>query len=138
MLSPTKINHIALGVTDMEEALHFWQEALGLQLDRVEDVPVEKARVAFFHVGESEIELVQPTSNDNGLANYLEKKGPGIHHLCLEVDGIKAMIDQLISKGVEMINDSARTRDDGKKYAFIHPKSTHGVLVELYELPNIE
>ena len=96
------------------------------------------ARVAFFHVGESEIELVQPTSNDTGLANYLEKKGPGIHHLCLEVDDIKAMIDQLISKGVEMINDSARTRDDGKKYAFIHPKSTHGVLVELYELPNIE
>jgi methylmalonyl-CoA/ethylmalonyl-CoA epimerase len=133
-MKPNKINHIALGVTDMQAALDFWQEALGLTLERMEEVPAEKARVAFFPIGDTEIELVQPTADDTGLAAYLEKRGPGMHHICVEVDDIEGMIAQLVGKGVQMINEEAKTRADGKKYAFIHPKSTHGVLVELYQL----
>lgn len=134
MTKPTKINHIALGVTDMNEALKFWQDALGLELDRIEEIPAEQAKVAFIRLGESEIELVQPTSKDTGLARYLEKRGPGIHHICLEVENIQTMIDHLKTKGVELINESPRLSQDGKKYIFIHPKSTGGVLLELYEL----
>ena len=118
----------------MEAALAFWQDALGLELDRIEDVPAEKARVAFFPLGDSEIELVKPTAEDTGLARYLEKRGPGMHHICIQVEDIQAMIDQLSAKGVEMINETPVMKTDGKQYAFIHPKSTHGVLVELYQL----
>lgn len=133
-MKPSKINHIALAVNDMDEALKFWRDALGLEMERVEEVPAEKAKVAFFPVGGTEIELVQPTADDTGLAQYLEKRGPGLHHICVEVDDIEAMMTHLSEKGVRMINEEARVRDDGVKYAFVHPKSTHGVLVELYEL----
>jgi methylmalonyl-CoA/ethylmalonyl-CoA epimerase len=135
MYKPTKINHIALAVTDMEAALAFWRDALGLPLDRLEDVPAESARVAFFPAGDTEIELVQPTTTDSGLAAYLEKRGPGMHHICVEVDDIAAMMAQLRERGIELINESHRVREDGIFYAFVHPKSTHGVLVELYQLP---
>ena len=131
---PTKINHIALAVTDMDAALAFWRDALGLKMDRMEEVPAENARVAFFPTGDSEIELVEPTSSDSGLARYLEKRGPGLHHICLEVEDIQAMMDHLSAQGIELINQEPQTRADGVKYAFIHPKSTHGVLVELYQL----
>ncbi len=134
MTKPTKINHIALAVTNMDEALNFWQDALGLKLDRIEEIPSEQAKVAFLPLGDSEIELVQPTEEDTGLARFLEKRGPGIHHLCLEVDDVQALMNELLLKGIEMINDSPKIRKDGKKYAFIHPKSTGGVLLELYEL----
>lgn len=133
-MKPSKINHIALAVNDMDEALKFWRDALGLELDRVEEVPAEKAKVAFFPVGGTEIELVQPTADDTGLAQYLEKRGPGLHHICVEVEDIAAMMAHLSEKGVRIINEEARVRDDGVKYAFVHPKSTHGVLVELYEV----
>jgi methylmalonyl-CoA/ethylmalonyl-CoA epimerase len=135
MRKPIKINHIALAVNDMEAALAFWRDALGIELDRIEEVPSENARVAFLPVGATEIELVQPTESDTGLARYLEKNGPGMHHICVEVDDIEAMIAQLRGEGVELINETFRLRDDGIRYAFVHPKSTHGVLVELYELP---
>jgi methylmalonyl-CoA/ethylmalonyl-CoA epimerase len=134
MTKPTKINHIALGVTDMQAALAFWQDALGLELERIEEVPAEKARVAFLPLGESEIELVEPTAEDTGLARYLEKRGPGIHHVCVQVEDIQAMMSHLAAKGVRLINPEPVRKTDGKQYAFIHPESTHGVLVELYQL----
>lgn len=134
MTKPTKINHIALGVTDMQAALSFWQDALGLELERIEEVPAEKARVAFLPLGESEIELVEPTAEDTGLARYLEKRGPGIHHVCVQVEDIQAMMSHLVAKGVRLINPEPVRKADGKQYAFIHPESTHGVLVELYQL----
>lgn len=130
-----RIDHIAIVVEDMEKTLAFWRDALGMELAHILNVPAEQSQVAFLPAGGSEIELVQPTSGDSGLARYLEKRGPGMHHVCLEVDDIAAMLAQLKGKGVQLINEEPRVGADGKKYAFIHPKSANGVMVELYELP---
>jgi methylmalonyl-CoA epimerase len=91
--------------------------------------------IAFLPVGESEIELLQPTNAESGIGKYLAKKGQGMHHVCVEVADIEATITQLQAHGVEMINETPRVRDEGTRYAFVHPKSAFGVLVELYELP---
>jgi len=129
------INHIAVIVADLEASLSFWRDALGLSVTEIKYVPGESAEVAFLSLGDSEIELVKPTSGDSGLYRYLEKRGPGMHHICLEVDDIEAVMDQLNKKHVRFINEAPKVEPDGKKFAFIHPESTHGVLVELYELP---
>ncbi len=129
-----QINHVAVVVEDMEKALSFWRDALGMELHGLRDVPTEKSRVAFLPLPGSEVELVQPTTGDSGIAKYLSRRGPGMHHICLEVDHIEEMMSQLKSKGVRLINEEPRTAADGKKYAFIHPESTSGVLVELYQI----
>jgi len=134
MPSIKKINHVAVVVDDMEKALSFWRDALGMELHELRDVPAEKSQVAFLPLEGSEVELVVPTSDDSGISKYLAKRGPGMHHICLEVDDILGMLAQLSAKGVRLINEEPRTGADGKKYAFIHPESTSGVLVELYEL----
>ena len=131
-----KINHVAIVVPDLEEARAFWVDALGLKLERVDDVPEEAVRVAFLPTGESEIELLEPTDSESGVARYLDKRGPGIHHLCLEVEDIEAVLGRLQARQVELINETPRTAADGKKYAFVHPRSTGGVLLELYEIPH--
>jgi len=128
------INHVAVVVDDMEKALSFWRDALGIELQELRDVPAEQSQVAFLPLKGSEVELVMPTSDDSGIAKYLTKRGPGMHHICLEVDDIRGMLVHLQSKGVRLINEEPRTAANGKKYAFIHPESTAGVLVELYEL----
>lgn len=130
-----KINHVAILVASIEDALPFWRDALGLELAQVEDVPAEQAKVAFFPTGESEIELVEPTSPETGLGRYLQKHGGGLHHICLEVPDIASAIRRLKEHRVELINETPRQREDGTQYAFIHPRSTGGVLVELYQLP---
>ncbi len=134
MAKITKINHIAILVSDLESPLNFWRDALGLELTQVEEVPGEQARIAFLPTGDSEIELVQPTTEDSGLARYLDKRGPGMHHICLEVDDIDGMLAQLKEKGIQLINEVAKVGSDGRRYAFVHPKSASGVMVELYEL----
>src|SRR5512139_1877646 len=128
------INHVAVVVEDMQKSLTFWRDALGIQLQELRDVPAEKSQVAFLPIAGAEVELVMPTTDDSGIAKYLAKRGPGMHHVCLEVDDIDAMMAQLKSKGVRLINEEPRTAADGKKYAFVHPESTSGVLVELYQL----
>jgi methylmalonyl-CoA/ethylmalonyl-CoA epimerase len=133
-MKPSRINHIALAVNDIEEALAFWRDALGLEMGGIEDVPQEHSKVAFLPLGDSEIELVQPTSDDSGLARYLDKRGPGMHHICLEVEDIQDMMERLKEKGVRLINKTPQSREDGRLYAFIHPESTQGVLVELYQV----
>ncbi|NQU29318.1 MAG: methylmalonyl-CoA epimerase [Anaerolineae bacterium] len=130
----TKINHIAVAVSEIDSSLSFWRDALGLELTELRDVPAESAQIAFLPVGGSEVELVRPTTDDSGLAKYIAKNGAGMHHLCLETDDIEGMLAQLKDKGVQLINESPRTGADGKRYAFIHPKSTGGVLVELYQV----
>ena len=130
-----KVDHIAVVVPNLDEATKFWVEALGLTLERVESVPREGVDVAFLPVGESEIELLQPTDPESGVARYLEKRGPGLHHICLEVDDIEMMLARLRAAGVPLINETANVRESGKRYAFVHPKGTGGVLVELYQLP---
>jgi methylmalonyl-CoA/ethylmalonyl-CoA epimerase len=128
------VNHVAVVVDDMEKALSFWRDALGMNLHELRDVPAENSQVAFLPLEGSEVELVVPTSADSGIAKYLAKRGPGMHHICLEVDDITGMLAQLRAKGVRLINEQPRAGADGKKYAFIHPESSSGVLVELYEL----
>ncbi len=130
----TKVNHIAVAVNDIESSLTFWRDALGLELAELRDVPAESAQIAFLPIGGTEVELVRPTTDDSGLAKYIEKRGQGMHHLCLETDDIEGMMTQLKEKDIQLINESPRTGADGKKYAFIHPKSTGGVLVELYQI----
>jgi methylmalonyl-CoA/ethylmalonyl-CoA epimerase len=130
-----RIHHVAILVEDLEGPLSFWRDALGLEVSHIQDFPAEAAAIAFLPVAESEVELVRPTSPDSGLARYLEKRGPGMHHLCLEVDDLSGMLAQLQAKGIQLINAEARVGADGRKYAFIHPKSADGVMVELYELP---
>jgi methylmalonyl-CoA/ethylmalonyl-CoA epimerase len=128
------INHIAVVVDDMEKSLAFWRDALGIELHGLRDVPAEKSQVAFLPLAGAEVELVKPTSDDSGIAKYLAKRGPGMHHLCLEVDDIEGMLLHLKQKKIRLINEEPRTALDGKKYAFIHPESTGGVLVELYQI----
>lgn len=128
-----RINHVAVVVGDLEQSLSFWRDALGLEMHELRDVPAEQSRVAFLPLAESEIELVRPTTGDSGIAKYLAKRGPGMHHICLEVDDMEGMLAQLKARGVRLINEAARTAADGRKYAFVHPESTGGVLVELYE-----
>ncbi len=128
-----KVNHVAIAVSDIEGALGFWRDGLGLKVDHVEDVPSQKAMVAFIPVGEIEVELVRPTAEDTGVAKFLAERGGGMHHLCLEVDDISATLADLKAKGVRLINE-APLELPGRKMAFIHPKSTGGVLLELYEL----
>jgi methylmalonyl-CoA/ethylmalonyl-CoA epimerase len=130
-----RINHVAIVVEDLDAALVFWRDALGARLARTEENPGENVDIAFLPVGDSEIELLQPTNPESGIGKYLAKKGPGMHHICVEVDDIEAAIRRLVAHGVEMINDTPRVRDDGTRYAFAHPKSAFGVLVELYEAP---
>lgn len=128
------INHVAVVVDDMEKSLSFWRDALGIELHELRDVPAEKSQVAFLPLAGAEVELVMPTSDDSGIAKYLAKRGQGMHHICLEVDDIDGMLSQLKSKNIRLINEEPRTAVDGKKYAFIHPESTGGVLVELYQI----
>ena len=130
----TAVNHIAVVVEDMEKSLLFWRDALGIQLHELRDVPAEQSQVAFLPVAGAEVELVMPTTSDSGIAKYLAKRGQGMHHLCLEVDDIEGMMSQLKAKNIRLINEEPRTAADGKRYAFIHPESTGGVLVELYQI----
>ncbi|MBG7610511.1 MAG: methylmalonyl-CoA epimerase [Anaerolineae bacterium] len=130
-----KVDHTAIVVEDIEDALGFWRDVLGLELNFQEDDHREKATVAFLPIGDSNIELVQPTSEDSGIATFLAKRGPGMHHICLEVDDIAAMLRYLKEKNIQLIHDHAITSSNGKKYAFIHPKAASGVLLELYQLP---
>lgn len=133
MAKITKINHVAIVVPEIEGALSFWRDALGLTVQDVEDVPSQKSQVAFLPLDGSEIELVRPTTDDSGVAKFLAERGAGMHHLCLEVDDIDGMLADLKAKGVRLINDTAQALE-GRKVAFIHPKSANGVLVELYQL----
>ena len=133
MAKITKINHVAIAVKDIDESLVFWRDILGMELHHTEDVPSQKAIVAFLPTGDSEIELVKPTVDDSGVAKFVAERGGGIHHLCMEVDDIDGMLVMLKEKGVRLIDEVARELP-GRKMAFIHPKSTGGVLLELYEV----
>jgi methylmalonyl-CoA/ethylmalonyl-CoA epimerase len=138
MSEALRINHIALVVGDMDQALSFWRDGLGLKLQHTETVPEQQATVAFLPVGESHVELVSPTTGDSGLARYLAKRGPGMHHVCVEVDDIVKALERLRSKNFRLIDESPRLGWDGRQYAFVHPESAHGVLVELYQLPSTQ
>lgn len=129
-----RIDHIAIVVPNVEEAAEFYENALGLTLQHIEEVEGQEVIVAFLPAGQSEIELVEPITDGSGIARFLNRHGPGIHHICLEVDDIEATLARLKEKGIHLINEEPTIGSGGKRVAFIHPKSTYGVLVELYEV----
>lgn len=129
-----KISHIAVVVPELEEAMKFWVEALGLSLVHIEHVADQAVDVAFLPAGESDIELLEPLDSDSGVARYLQKRGPGLHHICFEVEDIDETLARLRSADIPLINEEPTIGTGGKKIAFIHPKGTGGVLVELYQL----
>jgi methylmalonyl-CoA/ethylmalonyl-CoA epimerase len=128
-----RINHVGIVVADIDSALVFWRDALGLEFNHLEEVSSQKAAVAFLPIGESEVELVKPTSDDSGVAKFLAERGGWMHHLCFEVDNIEEKLAELKTKGVRLINETPLVLE-GRKAAFIHPKSANGVLVELYQV----
>jgi len=127
----TKINHIGVAVASIEEALPFYRDALGMVLGGTEEVPSQLVKVAFLSVGESKIELLEPTSAESPVAKFLEKNGPGTHHVAYEVADIEAAIATLLAQGTRMIDQTPRLGAHGAKIAFVHPKSSGGVLTEL-------
>ncbi len=129
-----KIDHIAIVVRSIKEALQVYEGAMGIELTEVEEVPEQAVRVAFLPVGESKLELVEPLTMDSGVAKFLEKRGEGMHHICLEVEDIEATLQDLAAKGVRLIDEQPRQGAHGR-VAFLHPKSAHGVLIELIEKP---
>ena len=126
-----KLDHIGIVVHDIEEARQAY-EALGLTVTHVKEVPNQQVKVAFLPVGDTELELVQPTTADSGVVRFLEKCGEGIHHICFEVEDIEATLADLKARGMRLIDREPRQGAFGR-VAFLHPKSTHGVLIELVE-----
>lgn len=127
----TKIDHIGIAVKSLDEALPFYRDNLGMSFAGIEEVVEQKVRVAMLQIGESMIELLEPTSAESPLARFLEKNGPGIHHLAYEVEDIEAAIARLMSEGARMIDEKPRSGAHGTRIAFVHPKSSLGVLTEL-------
>lgn len=129
-----KINHIGVAVRSLDEAIPFYENSLGMAFKGVEEVGEQKVRVAFFQIGESKIELLEPTGDDSPLAGFLAKNGPGIHHIAYEVEDIEAAIGKLVMDGARMIDAVPRNGAHGARIAFIHPKSSNGVLTELCQM----
>ncbi len=125
------IDHIGIAVTDIADALAFYRDALGLEVEAPEDVPSQRVRAHFIPAGDSAIELLEATAEDSPIALYTGKRGPGLHHITLRVDDIEAALAQLKARGVRLIDEHARPGAHGSRVAFIHPSSAHGVLVEL-------
>lgn len=126
-----KVDHIGIAVKNLEETLKFYQEVLGLELDGIEIVEEQKVKVAFLPIGDTEIELLESTDKEGPIARYIEKKGEGIQHIAYRVDDIEKAIEEMKSKGIRMIDEKPRYGAGGAKIAFLHPKSTYGVLIEL-------
>ncbi|OQX63258.1 MAG: methylmalonyl-CoA epimerase [Desulfococcus sp. 4484_241] len=131
-----KVDHLGIAVNSIEEGKNFWSDILGLPLEGVETVEEQKVTTAFLPVGESEVELLESTSPDGPVAKYIEKKGQGIQHVAFRVDDIDAALAELKEKGVQLIDQVPRRGAGGGRIAFLHPKATGGVLVELCERPN--
>jgi methylmalonyl-CoA epimerase len=128
-----KINHLGIATTGIDEALAFWQDALGLENVHTEIVEEQKVRVAMLPLGESRIELLEPTSEDSPISKFLEKRGPGIHHIAVEVDDIVTTLQNLKNKGMRLIDETPRIGAENCLVAFVHPSSANGVLLELVQ-----
>lgn len=125
------LDHIGIAVGDLAQALAFYRDALGLEVEPPEEVASQRVRAHFVPVGEATLELLEPTSPDSPIAKFIEKRGPGVHHVTLRVDDIREALARLTARGVRLIDASPREGAEGALIAFVHPASTHGVLVEL-------
>ncbi len=128
-----KVDHIGIAVKNLEETLKFYTDILGLELHGTEVVEEQKVKVAFLPVGDTEVELLESTTDDGPIAKFIEKNGEGIQHIAFKVDDIEAAIEELKAKGMMMIDEKPRYGAGGASIAFMHPKSTHRVLLELSE-----
>lgn len=129
-----KIHHVALVVTSIDASIELWRDMLGLELETVMDIESDRVRIAFLAVGESKVELVEPTDDTTGVARFLASKGEGFHHVCFEVGNLAETLLRLELDGLELIDSAPRRGAEGP-VAFIHPRACHGVLVELIEAP---
>jgi methylmalonyl-CoA/ethylmalonyl-CoA epimerase len=129
-----RIHHVAIVVERMDPALAFWRDSLGLDLEVIEEMAHDRVRIAFLPVGESKIELVEPTDDTTGVARFLAESGEGVHHVCFEVENLAETLLRLEIDGIELIDTAPRKGAEGP-VAFLHPRSCHGVLVELIEAP---
>jgi len=127
------IDHIGIAVKEIEQATRFYTEILGIQLQNIEEVTDQKVKVGFFPITDSEIELLESTAPDGPVAKYIENKGEGIQHIAFRVENLAETLQELKAKGVRLIDEAPRKGAGGAKIAFIHPKETNGVLVELCE-----
>lgn len=127
------IHHIAIVVRDLDAALALYRDALGLEMTERREVPTEGIEIAFLPAGEGEIELLRPLDKESGVARFLEKRGEGLHHICLAVEDVEAATERLQEAGAQLLSEEPRVNEHGTRYVFVHPKSTHGVLLELYE-----
>ncbi len=128
-----KIDHLGIATKNIEDALGFWSDALGLDVSHTEIVEEQKVRVAMLPIGETRIELLEPTSADSPISKFLEKRGGGIHHIAIEVADIEKSLAKLKEKGMRLIDENPRLGAEGCRIAFVHPSSTNGVLLELVE-----
>jgi methylmalonyl-CoA epimerase len=129
------LDHIGIAVRSLEEALAFYRDALGLEIEASEEVASQRVRAHFIPVGESSLELLEATVSDSAIATYIEKRGPGIHHITLRVEDIRAALERLKARGVRLVDEAPRPGAEGALVAFVHPSAAHGVLVELKESP---
>ena len=126
-----RLDHIGIAVSDIESAVAVYRDALGLEIEAPEDVTSQRVRAHFIPAGEAALELLEATADDSPIAKYVAKRGPGLHHITLRVDDIRAALAQLKARGVRLIDETPRPGAHGSLVAFIHPSSAHGVLVEL-------
>ena len=130
MQPPSRIDHLGIAVHSLEEASRFYRDVLGWICEGSEEIPDQKVRVVFFQVGEVRIELLEPTTDDSPIARFLERRGPGLHHVAYRVEDLPATLAALKSAGVQLIDKTPRQGAQGMRIAFVHPKSTAGVLTE--------
>jgi methylmalonyl-CoA/ethylmalonyl-CoA epimerase len=129
------LDHVGIAVRDIGEALTFYRDTLGLEIEPPEEVASQRVRAHFMPVGESSLELLEATAPDSAIARYVEKRGPGLHHVALRVDDIRAALAELKARGIRLIDEQPREGAHHSLVAFLHPASTHGVLVELKQIP---
>lgn len=132
-MKPTHIEHIGIAVKNLDETIKYYEEVLGLECYKVEEVADQKVKTAFFMVGQTKIELLESTDPEGPIGKFVEKKGPGMHHLAFAVEGLENSLAELDEKGVRLIDKKPRKGAENLDIAFLHPKSTHGVLTELCE-----
>jgi len=129
------LDHVAIAVKDLDAAVALYRDVLGLELAEIEEVPEQQVRTAIFGHGMGRIELICPTTKDSGVAKFLEKRGEGLHHLCVEVDDIEGALAALKAQGAPLIDEKPKIGAGGAKIAFVHPKGLRGVLTELRQGP---
>ena len=131
----SSIHHVAIAVRDLDAALGFYRDTLGLEMTERREVPEEGVEIAFLPAGGGEIELLRPLDEASGVARFLEKRGEGLHHVCLAVDDIDAAVERLRAAGARFLSQEPRVNAHGVRYVFVHPRSARGVLLEVYEMP---